>query len=86
MELLSNLSDQTKQQTQGWPTTTIKHIRRSFIPFSMVILHCLRYILSILFKLLGIEKLSINIAAYSRKMHFKFRKVVTAPFAPNWKI
>ena len=41
-----------------------------------------------LIRMLGIEKIAVSIAAILRKMHFKFREVVTAPFpfAPNYKI
>ena len=42
--LVSNLPEQTKQPTQGWPNTASKHVKMLFLPFSLVILHCLRHV------------------------------------------
>ena len=42
--LVSNLPELTKQPTQGWPNTASKHVKMLFLPFSLVILHCLRHV------------------------------------------
>ena len=40
----SNLSEKNeKHQTQGWPDIALKHIKRLFLAFDLVILHCLKW-------------------------------------------